>query len=259
MIKTIAGTARISTVVIKDGSVTGRDAYCRKLENKFFNKIEKYKRSQFDYIGKNINKILPTKLIKIEKLPPDKNIYNGFVSLATEIKKTIPADVVGYFVAFKTGAKNPNFGGVSIEILMHEMHHLFNYFTHPKIPNRIYKVSKMSSDNNFEKIFTEHFQSPMFPSKCKIAIEELLKNSKDHKIGILQYFRYKLIDEIGAYRSGEEYEHLFDAKHSNKPEEYFESMVQTLFLREKLAIVTDMLKTALKTERETIRCSKTRP
>ena len=57
MIRTIAGTARISTKIIKDGSITGRDKYCQKLEDKLYRRLEKYKRTQFDYIGKNIHEI----------------------------------------------------------------------------------------------------------------------------------------------------------------------------------------------------------
>ena len=253
MIRTIAGTARISTKIIKDGSVAGRDAYCKKLENKFFNKIEKYKRSQFDYIGKNLKEILPTKIIQVEKYPPNENIYNGAVVLGCEVKKTIPADVVGYIVMLKTGTKKNHFGGVSIEVLMHEIHHLFSYFTHPKVPSRIFKVSKLPTENNFEKFFVENFQSPISPKKCKEQTQKMLEQEENHKIDILQHIRYKLTDEIGAYCTGEEYAHLYRTKHSNKPEQYCESMVQTLYLREKLVMITDMLKTALKTERENLR------
>lgn len=253
MIRTIAGTARISTAIIKDGSVAGRDAYCKKLENRFFNKIEKYKRSQFDYIGKNLKEILPTKIIQVEKYAPNQIQYNGSVVLGGEAVRTIPADVLGYIVLLKTGQKREHFGGVSIEVLMHEIHHLFSYFTHPKVPNRIYKVSKLPTENNFEKFFVENFQSPLSPKKCKEQTQKMLEQEKEHQIDILQHIRYKLMDEIGAYRSGEEYAHLYRTKHSNKPEQYFESMVQTLFLREKLEIITNMLKNILKSERENLK------
>ena len=253
MIRTIAGTARISTKIIKDGSVAGRDAYCKKLENKFFNKIEKYKRSQFNYIGKNLNEMLPAKIIQVEKYPPNENIYNGAVVLGRDVKRTIPEDVLGYIVLLKTGQKNEHFGGVNINVLMHEIHHLFSYFTHPKLPNRIYRVSKLPTENNFEKFFVENFQSPMAPKKCKEQTQKMLEQEENHKIDILQHIRYKLTDEIGAYCTGEEYAHLYRTKHSNKPEQYCESMVQTLYLREKLVMITDMLKTALKTERENLR------
>ena len=99
MIKTIAGTARISTRIIKDGSVAGRDRFCEKLEQKFYNHIEKYKHSQFDYIGKSLQLILPYKLIQVEKLPQNENIYSGAVMLANEVERTIPADIVGYIVS----------------------------------------------------------------------------------------------------------------------------------------------------------------
>ena len=253
MIRTIAGTARISTKIIKDGSVAGRDAYCKKLENRFFNKIEKYKRSKFDYIGKNLIEMLPAKIIQVEKYPPNENIYNGAVVLGREVKRTIPADVLGYIVLLKTGQKSEHFGGVNINVLMHEIHHLFSYFTHPKVPSRIFRVSKLPTENNFEKFFVENFQSPMTPKKCKEQTQKMLEQEENHKIDILQHIRYKLTDEIGAYCTGEEYAHLYRTKHSNKPEQYCESMVQTLFLREKLVMITDMLKTALKTERENLR------
>ena len=97
MIKTIAGTARISTRIIKDGSVAGRDRFCEKLEQKFYNHIEKYKHSQFDYIGKSLQLILPYKLIQVEKLPQNENIYSGAVMLANEVERTIPADIAQYY------------------------------------------------------------------------------------------------------------------------------------------------------------------
>jgi hypothetical protein len=253
MIRTIASTARISTKIIKDGSVAGRDAYCKELENNFFNRIEKYKRSQFDYIGKNINKILPTKLIQVEKLSLNKNIYTGAVMLASDSTKIIPADIVGYIVALKPQKIKEHFGGVSIGVLMHEMHHLFNYFTHPKIPNRIYKVSKIpAQDTNFEKFFVDNFQSPLLPSKCETKTEQLLKNFSTHKSDILQFFRYKLIDEIGAYYIGEKFANLHRSKLLQKQALPLESLVDVLYLREKLVMITDMLKTVLKSERNNL-------
>lgn len=248
MIRTIAGTARISTKIIKDGSNSGRDKFCQKLEDKLYNRLKKYKHTQFNYIGKNICEILPTKLIQIEKLPPDsEDIYNGMVALAQETKKTIPADIVGYIVTLKPNCKKEHFGGVSIEVLMHEIHHLFNYFTHPKIPNRIYKVSKfLSGNNNFEDFFVKHFQSPMPPNKCKKETRKLLKEEKTHQIDLLQYFRYKLIDEIGAYKSGE---HYADLNHS-KPRNKCQSNINIFYLNNKLENITIMLRNALKKERK---------
>jgi hypothetical protein len=255
MIRTIAGTARISTKVIKDGSVAGRDCYCEKLEQKFYNRIEKYKHSQFDYIGKNLHSILPYKLIQVEKLPQSENIYSGAVMLAEELERTIPADIVGYIVSLKSGAKKNHFGGVSIEVLMHEIRHLFHYFTNPKIPNRIYRVSKLrDGENNFEQFFVNNFQSPVRPAISKVKTEDLLKEVKTHNVDILQFLRYKLIEEIGAYNSGEKFSAQYRSKKFPKTEyEYQQSQIQTLFLREKLAMVTDLLKSTLKAEREQIK------
>ena len=254
MIRTIAGTARISTKIIKDGSVTGRDKFCEKLEQEFYNRIEKYKHPQFAYIGKNLHSILPTKLVQVEKILSKESIYNGAVILAQEVERTIPADVVGYIVSLKSGAKKNHFGGVSIEVLMHEIRHLFYYFTNPKIPNRIYKVSKLSNGkNNFEQFFVNNFQSPMRPSISKLETEKLLKEEKGHSIDILQFLRYKLIDEIGAYNSGEKFAAQYRAKKSPQTELDYQSRIQTLFLREKLAMITDMLKNTLKAERKSLK------
>ncbi|MBO6181278.1 hypothetical protein J6O86_06300 [bacterium] len=254
MIRTIAGTARISTKIIKDGSVAGRDCFCEKLEQKFYNRIEKYKHSQFDYIGKSLHSILPTKLIQVEKLPQSENIYNGAVILAQEIERTIPADIVGYIVSLKPGAKKNHFGGVSMEVLMHEIRHLFHYFTNPKIPNRIYRVSKLrEGENNFEQFFVNNFQSPVRPSISKIETEKLLKKEKMYKVDILQFLRYKLIEEIGAYNSGEKFSAQYRTKKSHKIEYDSQSQIQTLFLREKLVMITDMLKDMLKAERESLK------
>lgn len=255
MIRTIAGTARISTKIIKDGSVAGRDAFCQKLENRFYNNMKGYKYPKFEHIGKNINQILPTKLVQVEKLPNDFGIYNGAVLLANEIEKTIPAEVVGYIVALNKNCKKVQFAGVSIEVLMHEIHHLFNYFTHPKVPNRIYKVASMSKDNNFEQFFVKHFQSPMLPHRCKEATEELLEKEKDHKIDILQYLRYKLIDEIGAYATGESYADLYRSSRMQKTNTDLDSNIQTMYLHSKLADITLMLQNTLKTERNAL-CKK---
>lgn len=254
MIRTIAGTARISTKIIKDGSVAGRDCFCEKLEQKFYNRIEKYKHSQFDYIGKSLHSILPTKLIQVEKIPPKESIYNGAVILAQEVERTIPADIVGYIVSLKPGAKKNHFGGVSMEVLMHEIRHLFHYFTNPKIPNRIYRVSKLrEGENNFEQFFVNNFQSPVRPSISKIETEKLLKKEKMYKVDILQFLRYKLIDEIGAYNSGEKFAAQYRAKKTPQTELDCQSQIQTLFLREKLAMISDMLKNTLKAERVSLK------
>lgn len=254
MIKTIAGTARISTKIIKDGSVAGRDRFCEKLEQKFYNCIKKYKHSKFDYIGKNLQLILPYKLIQVEKLPQSDNIYNGAVMLANEVERTIPADIVGYIVSLKPGAKKNHFGGVSMEVLMHEIRHLFHYFTNPKIPNRIYRVSKLrEGQNNFEQFFVNNFQSPVRPSISKIETEKLLKEVKTHNVDILQYLRYKLIEEIGAYNSGEKFSAQYRTQKCHQAEYDCQSQIQTLFLREKLAMVTDMLKNTLNAERESLK------
>ena len=248
MNRIIASTARISAKTIKDGSNIGRNKFCQKLEDKFYNRLKKYKHTQFDYISKNIHEILPTKLIQIDKLPQNEKTYDGAVMIATQVEKIIPADVVGYIVTLKPGHKKEHFGGVKIEVLMHEIHHLFNYFTHPKIPNRIYKISKIPSDNNFEKFFVENFQSPMQPYKCKTQTEKLLAKECKHKIDLLQYFRYKLIDEIGAYQSGEHYANLF----RKKMQDSFQSNIDTLYLHGKLADINIMLRNALKQERENL-------
>lgn len=250
MIRTIAGTARIATKVIKDGSVAGRDKFCEKLEDKLYNRLVKYKRTQFDYIGKSLHSILPTKLIQVEKLPQSENIYNGAVMLAQEAEKTIPADIVGYIVSYKNNSKKEHFGGVAIDVLMHEVHHLFNYFTHPKIPNRIFKISKLISDVDFQKFFTDNFQSPINPEACKSAVKNLISKNDKNKINLLQYFRYKIIDEIGAYNSGKKYLMKYRQKHSNdRYEEYFDQ-VKVLHLQEKLDLISDMLRKSLKEERQ---------
>ena len=250
MIRTIASTARIATKIIKDGSVAGRDKFCKKLEDKLYNRLAKYKRTQFDYIGKNLQSILPYKLIQVEKLPQSDNIYNGAVMLAQEAERTIPADVVGYIVSYKNNSKKEHFGGVAIDVLMHEAHHLFNYLTHPKIPSRIFKVSKIVSEYDFQKFFTDNFQSTVKPEVCEAAVKNLISKNDKNKMDLLQYFRYKIIDETGAYNSGKKYLTKYRQKHSNdRYEEYFDQ-VKVLHLQEKLDLISDMLRQLLKEERQ---------
>ena len=252
MMRILAGTARISTKIIKDGSVKGRNEFCQKLENKFYNRIKYYKHRSFSCIEENIKEILPTKLVQVEKLPDDFERYNGAVLLANEANKPLPAEVVGYIVALKPNSKKEHICGVSVEVLMHEIHHLFHHMTHPKIPNRIYKVSKLSKDFNFEQFFVEHFQSSMLPWKCKEETEKLLEKEKEHKIDLLQYFRYKLIDEIGAYETGETYANLNRSMKKKNPTTTLESRIQTMYLHSKLADITIMLQNALNVERKKI-------
>ena len=92
----------------------------------------------------------------------------------------------------------------------------------------------------------------MFPSKCETKTEQLLQKMPEHKVDILQFLRYKLIDEIGAYYSGEKFEDFFNTKLSKKSDPYFESQVDILYLREKLVMITDMLKTVLKAKRDNL-------
>lgn len=251
MINTIAKTARISTKTIRDGSVFGRDAFCEKLENKLYNRLSKYKHTQFEYIGDIIRNILPTKLISVEKISKSDEFCSGSVHLANDTQNIIPADVVGYIVTYKNNYKKEHFGGVAIDVLMHEVHHLFNYFTHPKIPARILKISKLPSDKyNFQEFFVKHFQSPKTPKDCAIATEKLISENDKYKIDLLQYFRYKIIDEIGAYNSGKEFLFKYRQKHPKNKNKEYSDQVKILHLREKLDLISDMLKDAIKAERQ---------
>lgn len=249
MIKSITGTARISTKIIKDGSVSGRDRYCQKLENELYSRLEKYKRTQFDYIENNIHEILPTKIIKVEKYPAEENRYNGSVSLGQEVINTIPAGIAGYFVLLKANCKKVQFGGVSFETLMHEAHHLFSYFTHPKVPSRIFKTSKISENENFEQFFVEHFQSFEPTEKCISETKKILKKYKKDKINILQLFRYKLMEEIGAYKSGQHYSDKYAAGKSIKNYKPSNNMIKFMHLEKKLDIISDLLKKSINKER----------
>ncbi len=249
MIKSITGTARISTKIIRDGSVSGRDRYCRELEDKLYNRLEKYKHTKFDYIEKNICEILPTKCIQVKKYPKEETKYNGSVFLGQEVINTIPAGIAGYFVLLKANCKKVQFGGVSFETLMHEAHHLFSYFTHPKVPSRIFKSSKISKNENFEQFFVDHFQSFEPSEKCISETKKLLKKYKKDRINLLQLFRYKLMEEIGAYKSGQHYSDKYAASKSIKNYKPSNNMIKFMHLEEKLDIISDLLKKSIDKER----------
>ena len=253
MIRTISGTARISTKIIKCGSPDGRDKFCRRLEDKLYERLEKYKRTQFDYIEKNIYEILPTKYVKVQKYPKEEKKYNGSVFLGQESVKTVPADVVGYVILLKADCKKIQFGGVSFETLMHEAHHLFSYFTHPKVPSRIFKSSKISENENFEQFFVDHFQSFEPTRKCIAATKKILKKYKKDNVNILQLFRYKLMEEIGAYNSGRYYTDKYAASKSIKNYKPSKDMTKLMHLEEKLDIVSNMLKKCIDKERRGIK------
>ena len=156
---------------------------------------------------------------------------------------------MGYFMLLKANCKKVQFGGVSFETLMHEAHHLFSYFTHPKVPNRILKTSKISKNENFEQFFVDHFQSFEPSEKCISETKKILKKYEKDKINILQLFRYKLMNEIGAYKSGQHYSDKYAAGKSIKNYKPSNNMIKFMHLEEKLDIISDLLKKSLDKER----------
>ena len=153
-----------------------------------------------------------------------------------------------------------HFAGVFTDTLMHETDHLFSYLTNPKYVKRLIKVSQNNETaQDCEQFFINNIQSPVdknvFESNLNKFTDELI--SKTEITDILQNFRYKTINEINAYNAGKKF--LFKERLLNPQKNYPEYHDQTeiLHLKEKLDILSKLLREKIQTERTNLK-SKTK-
>lgn len=257
MIRIIAPTAKLNTKFIKSGTVEGRYKVVQKLEEKFYNRIKRYKKAgkdSFEYISKAYNYVLEDRIaLRVDKIPSS-STENSAVWSGHDLSKKHPEDVIGYLVKYRTDYPNEGFAGVRMDILMHESNHLFTNITNPKYVVRLNNVAKIDKNFKFMDFFITHFQSLMTPKECAQKTEELLKHiPEEQQVNVLQNFRYNLIKEITAYDSGNRYyerDELFKPKEGN---DFCPNPVELMGMREKLADVTERLRKMLIQKRADIK------
>ena len=162
-------------------------------------------------------------------------------------------NITGYVVKLNNTHTQEDFAGVNIEVLMHESDHLFSYFTNPKYVQRLIKVSKSETEELcYEKFFTDYFQSPISTEECTSALKDFITNlvPKEQKIDVLQNFRYKLINEINGYNTGNKYLRKERELYPDKEYPAIFNQVQIMHLKEKLKMLSEILKETIQEERK---------
>ena len=255
----IGKTARLPGKFIKNGSLSDRYKCVQELEDKFYQRIQRYKsagKDAFEYINKAYSYVLEGKnIIQTIPLSPEKANFSVVYPAENAISKNGTRNILGYIVELLVNRTDEQFAGVFTDTLMHETDHLFSYLTNPKYVTRIIKVSQNSTTaENCEKFFINNIQSPVNINSFERKLNRFVKNeiSKSQLIDILQNFRYKTINEINAYNTGKKY--LFKERLSNPERIYpqYHDQVEIQNLRGKFDILNEVLRKTLQTERKEI-------
>lgn len=246
-----------------NGSVEGRYKYAQKLTEQFYNQV-KDEFGHHDVTHKTIKQVYlkvlpPHKRIEVEKLENDAYI-KGSVYVGSNKK----GNIEGYGVRLKPNYYS-NVKGLGLQefgTLMHESDHLFSMFTNPKYVQRmiIMNINRYRNKKYFN-FFDKELQSVKkrnrkdFIPVLQKKLEKFFKNlSADQKINTLQEFRYRLINERNAYQTGNYYQAAIEEYHPNvlsqktKPQD-----IRMFHFDEKIQVISEMLKNAIKTEREKLK------
>ncbi|HIS37738.1 TPA: hypothetical protein IAC10_14125 [Candidatus Scatousia excrementigallinarum] len=256
--------AFIPTTQIKpDGSVKGRYKYAQTLMTEFYNTIKDEFGTHdvsLEKVKKAYLKVLPPhKRLEIHKLPQGAP-NDGSVYIGMNKKRNIE----GYIVNLK-----PNYYGIvqglglqEFGTLMHETDHLFSYFTNPKYVKRIIIMCENGyRDKKYFKFFDNELQSVKKQNRNDLKtvlykkLEKYFKNkSAAQKINTLQDFRYRLINERNAYKTGNTYQALIEDYHPGiLSQKTAPVQVNRFYIDEKIEVISNMLKNVIRAEREKLK------
>ncbi len=217
MIK-LSTTAKLPLEICK-GSYEKRFELAKSLnENLYNNLTKKIKEKDIspNLFDKNIRKLSNDK-INFHILDAHEVGFQGFTSLATGPTNTNIADRFNIYLPL-----NPYDKKVSIldtNAFMHEFFHLFCEISNPKHSQRAIKM--------FEKNLlptTEPFYSKELYSKQNINIEKLKNKTlpeflnklpEEDQIDFLQNSRYRLKEELQAYKEGHKYNNKIQNEHED--------------------------------------------
>lgn len=214
MIK-IGKMARYPLVFTK-GSFDERRRLARELNFKFFKEISskfKSKDVSFDVFQKTIDEFMPYQIsLKVVK----NDGKNGFLAVKVNDECNL---VNGYNMGIPPNPFSGEIPLTTADTFMHESAHYFSFMTNPKM---VARIAKMFESGTCLK--TQNFYDTVLYSKNKLSSFEISKKLDDllqtltvkERIDFLQNSRYRLSDEIFAYKEGAKYQDLIQKIHSDK-------------------------------------------
>ncbi len=241
MIK-IEKIARYPLEYVKGTSKERRDLACA-LNNKFFKNISKNFKSKdisFDRFQKTLDETSPfSQNVKVI----ENSDNGGALTIKVNDNNT---GITGYNMLIPANKLSGEIPLTTAEIFMHESAHYFSFMTNPKTVARIAKVYEtklfLKTQDFYDDIL--YSNTPLTKSEISQKLDELLNRlMPKERIDFLQNSRYRLKDELTAYKEGAKYQNLIQEIHSDKicdkvePMDYsdfnFENKIK--LLEEKLA------------------------
>lgn len=171
--------------------------------------------------------------------------YDGFTGYMVRGKNR---KVVGYNVFLPLDESKKNIELKNLDILFHEIQHVYDYITNPKTFSRGFYVPKRLQNFYNEKIYPK---DAVKLDKLETRIQNQIKRIPYYKrIDFLQEVRNALQSEINAYKAEEIYS-VFSLMHpQHMPEKNVFGAVEYFKFQEKLAICQKVLKRELRALRE---------
>ena len=171
--------------------------------------------------------------------------YDGFTGYMVRGKNR---KVVGYNVFLPLDESKKNIELKNLDILFHEIQHVYDYITNPKTFSRGFYVPKRLQNFYNEKIYPK---DAVKLDKLETRIQNQIKRIPYYKrIDFLQEVRNALQSEINAYNAEEIYS-VFSLMHpEHMPVKNVFGAVEYFQFREKLAICKKLLKKELCALRE---------
>lgn len=186
------------------GSEAQRRQLCEKMLKKTFELLnaELEKSSEIDVIQirKCIKKVLPRKniILSVSENNQNENYLNYIIDNDDKIK--------GYYISLMPNS-NGKFDNRYLNTILHEIWHLFELITNPKIGARFNNIDREDL-KIYYSFYTKYIYSENIIGSKKIR--SLLKEFMDRfrekdKINILQHMRYDLKGEKDAYDMANKY------------------------------------------------------
>lgn len=156
--------------------------------------------------------------------------------------------VSGYVVMLPLDDSNKCLKLENLNILLHEMKHIYNYITNPKMLNAGLYTPQKLIDFYDEKIYPRN----------EIKLEKLAERTTNAikrrpyytQVDFLQYCRYELKNEISAFNAEKYYNELQKEHPETIKRKRFFNDIEFFQMREKLSIIKNLLKKELSKLRE---------
>lgn len=214
MIK-INASARYPLEFIK-GTATQREELAKTLNNNFFKNIsEKFKSKDisFDVFQKTLTESNPYKT-SITILESESK--KGYCELRANENLD---SIAGFNIYLQPNPFSKEIPLTTADLFMHETAHYFSFMTNPKKIARAIKMYETGLNTKTNDFYDSilYAENNLTRDELIQKLDELLNTLKpNERIEFLQASRYKLKDELFAFKEGEKYQDLIQEIHQDK-------------------------------------------